>query len=251
MKRRTKIWLGLLVGLLVLLAAGWGALQANTHQPTPAAVRASRAAVRTDYGLAFKAKRPAGASVIFYPGALVAPASYSIWAKQLAEAGTTVYIVQFPLNLAVLSGNKADQVLRATKGPVVIGGHSLGGVMAARYAKAHRTKRLAGVFFLASYADTKGRLTKRGVPVLAAVADHDRVLNWSAYRKAKANLPAQAQFVTLSGNHAGFGSYGKQAGDGTSPVTNAAQQRAVAKTLHRWLTTRVGKAARIAGQARH
>ncbi len=100
-----------------------------------------------------------------------------------------MYIVRFPLNLAVLSGNKADRVLKATGGPVVIGGHSLGGVMAARYAKTHASSRLAGVFFLASYADEKGRLAKRGLPVLSVTASHDGVLNWSAYRKAKANLP--------------------------------------------------------------
>lgn len=239
MKRRTKIWLGILIALLVLLGIGGIGLKLNTHQPAPAAVRASRAAVTTNYGLAFKAKRSIGVSVIFYPGALVAPACYSVWAKQLAAAGVAVYIVRFPLNLAVLSGNKADQVLPHVRGPVVIGGHSLGGVMAARYVKTHQAKRLAGVFFLASYADEKDALTKRGLPVLSVTADHDHVLNWSAYRKAKANLPAQTQYATLTGNHAGFGDYGKQAGDGRSPVSAATQQKAVAQTLLKWLRARV------------
>ena len=241
MKRRTKIWLAVLIGLVLLVGVGWGALEATMHQPSPAAARAARSAVKTEYGLAFKAKHPEDAGVIFYPGALVAPASYSIWAKRLAASGTSVYIVRFPLNLAVLRGNQADRVLADTRGPVVIGGHSLGGVMAARYAKAHQTTRLAGVFFLASYADQKGRLTKRGLPVLAVTADHDQVLNWAAYRKAKANLPQATQYVELVGNHAGFGSYGKQRGDGQSPVSDGAQQRAVAQTLRQWLKTQVNR----------
>lgn len=239
MKRRAKIWLGIISGLVMLLGIGWAALELNTYQPSQAAVHASQAADRTDYGLAFKAQHPAGPSVIFYPGALVAPASYSIWAKRLAASGTSVYIVRFPLNLAVLSDNKADRVLKETSGRVVIGGHSLGGVMAARYAKTHRTHRLAGVFFLASYADQKGQLTKRNLPVLSVTASRDRVLNQAAYRKAKANLPQATQFVELVGNHAGFGSYGSQRGDGRSPVTNQTQQRAVAQTLRQWLKAQV------------
>ena len=83
--------------------------------------------------------------VIFYPGALVEPESYGIWAKKVAENGYPVAIAHFPLDFALLSVNRADQIDK--KGGYVIGGHSLGGVCAARYAAERKhQKNLKGVF---------------------------------------------------------------------------------------------------------
>ena len=48
-------------------------------------------------------------ALIFYPGALVAPASYSEWAQE-ATKGYDVYIVHFPLNLAVLAPNAQNKL---------------------------------------------------------------------------------------------------------------------------------------------
>ena len=64
--------------------------------------------------------------VIFYPGALVESESYGVWAKKVSENGYPVAIAHFPLDYALLSVNRADQIDK--KGGYVIGGHSLGGV---------------------------------------------------------------------------------------------------------------------------
>ena len=182
----------------------------------------------------FKAKN-SKLTVVFYPGGLVEPASYSNWASQLAQAGYTVKIVHFPLNLAVLAPNQAKKVV----GPheqYVIGGHSLGGAMAARYAAQADKKNLKGVFLLAAYADQKGRLDHSDLPVLSITASRDGVLNWANYRANKKYLPRDTTFTTISGgNHGGFGSYGHQQGDQAPHISNATQQQQVAHLLIKWL----------------
>ncbi len=235
MKKWQKRLLIILAAFVVLIAGGLGYLKTQMYAPNRAATTAAKASVTTDYGMLFKAKKAVGPTVIFYPGALVAPASYSVWAKEVAAAGYPVAIVQFPLNLAVLRGNQAAKVTTSAQG-YVIGGHSLGGVMASRYAAAHASSKLRGVYFMASYPDKKGALRKTDLPVLSLTASRDGVLEWDKWREAKQYLPASAQFAQFAGgNHAGFGSYGAQKGDKKATTSNAAQQHWVATRMIRWL----------------
>lgn len=95
-------------------------------------------------------------NIIFYPGGLVEPESYSPLAREIAEQGHRVYIANMPINLAIFGQNKADSFIEEHPNEAfVIGGHSLGGSFASRYAAEHNEK-LEGVFFLASYADKGG-----------------------------------------------------------------------------------------------
>ena len=203
-------------------------------QPTASANQASQAATVSKNVTTFKAKN-SKLTVVFYPGGLVEPASYSNWASQLAQAGYTVKLVHFPLNLAVLAPNQAKKVV----GPheqYVIGGHSLGGAMAARYAATADKKNLKGVFLLAAYADQKGRLDHSKLPVLSVTASRDGVLNWSHYEADKKYLPRDTTFTTISGgNHGGFGSYGHQQGDKVAHISNTTHQKQVAHLLIKWL----------------
>lgn len=235
MKKRTKVLLGIVVVLLVLLLGSWVYLRAQIYQPSQSAESAAQSATTSGSELIFKSKLTTTPMIIFYPGALVEPASYSVWAKQVAAAGYPVYIVRFPLDLAVLAPNKADSVLKSSQRDYVIGGHSLGGVMASRYAQNHQ-ERLKGVFFLASYPDSKGSLRSTVLPVLSITASRDGVLDQAAYKKAKYNLPRNTKYVQINGgNHAGFGSYGPQKGDRTATISNQTQQRQVANHLIQWL----------------
>ncbi|WP_125702529.1 alpha/beta hydrolase [Lacticaseibacillus daqingensis] len=233
MKKRTKLLFILFAVLALLGLGGHIALRAQAHPATPAAAQVAATAAAVGDTRVFGPKR-AKLTVVVYPGAFVDPAAYSLWAQRVAAAGYRVAIVSFPYDLAVLGGNRADTVVKAGQ-RYVIGGHSLGGVMASRYAAAH-PQGLAGVFFLASYPDAKGKLTD--VPALSLMGSRDGVLSWSAWRKAKANLPAATTFAQLTGgNHAGFGAYGGQKGDRAATVSNAAQQKWVAAQLTRWLVT--------------
>ena len=232
-KSKHYLWGGLLT-LAILIGLAGIILHVKTYQPTASANQASQAATVTQNVTTFKAKN-SRLTVVFYPGGLVEPASYSNWASQLAQAGYTVKIVHFPLNLAVLAPNQAKKVV----GPheqYVIGGHSLGGAMAARYAAQADKKNLKGVFLLAAYADQKGRLDHSDLPVLSITASRDGVLNWANYRANKKYLPRDTTFTTISGgNHGGFGSYGHQQGDQAPHISNTTQQQQVAHLLIKWL----------------
>ena len=88
------------------------------------------------------------AGLIFYPGGKVSFEAYAPLMQACAERGILCVLLDMPGNLAVLDPNAADGI--AASYPEIdrwyIGGHSLGGVMAARYAAKHN---LQGVILLA------------------------------------------------------------------------------------------------------
>ncbi len=174
--------------------------------------------------------------VIFYPGGLVEPQSYAPMARQLAEAGHRVYIASMPFNLAFTSQNRADHFLDAHSGEsYVIGGHSLGGVFAARYAASH-PDAVDGVFFLASYADEEGSLKDAGLPVLQIGATNDQVMNAEDWEAGKQYLPANTEYEVIEGgNHGQFGSYGEQKGDKKADITGEEQTALVTEHLLQWM----------------
>ena len=98
---------------------------------------------------------------IFYPGGNVEPNSYSIIARGIALNGTLVVIVKFPFDLAVFSPEKGGKVIDAfSEIPTwVIGGHSLGGAMAARYVQSE-PDLFAGLILLASYPAESNNLSE-------------------------------------------------------------------------------------------
>lgn len=87
--------------------------------------------------------------------------------------------------------------------------------MASRFAAEQKNDpNLKGVFFLASYPDEKGSLHSFSGEVVLITGNADGVLNWEAYEEAKKYLPNQTEYKMIEGgNHAGFGSYGKQKKD--------------------------------------
>ena len=135
----------LVVLLVPALSLGGFVLWAQT---TPAPMAEPLAAlesdapvqVTTDRWLVFKpANEEPTAGLILYPGGRVDPRSYSPAARAVAGGGYLVVIAPMPLNLAVFASDAAGDVIAAY--PDVshwaIGGHSLGGAMAARFAYSH------------------------------------------------------------------------------------------------------------------
>ncbi|WP_252313112.1 alpha/beta fold hydrolase [Sinobaca sp. H24] len=198
-------------------------------------------AVEEDNWLAFQSgQEEQGPSVIFYPGGLVEEQAYAPLAQGLAEKGFTTYIVKMPVNLAVLAPDRAEKILEENPDKeFVIGGHSLGGSMASRYA-AENAQAVQGVFFLASYPDEGGRLDQTDLPVLSITAGRDGVLNQDSYNEAEAYLPDETESADLTGgNHAGFGSYGPQDGDGEAAISSAEQTRRTVEIMEDWLIGQV------------
>ncbi|KZS48540.1 hypothetical protein AWU65_22680 [Paenibacillus glucanolyticus] len=174
--------------------------------------------------------------IIFYPGGLVEPKSYAPFARKMAEKGYRVYIAAMPLNLAVFGQNKADSFIEEyPDNRYVIGGHSLGGVFASRYAAEH-SDAIDGVFFLASYADDKGALNGLDMSVLQITGTQDGVLDRSKWETARTNLPDGTMYVDIAGaNHGQFGSYGFQKGDREAYLTAEEQLQEVTEALDHWI----------------
>ncbi|MFP4977953.1 alpha/beta fold hydrolase [Paenibacillus sp. CN-4] len=189
-----------------------------------------------DNWISFEPAAAAGPGMILYPGALVESEAYAPLARQLADAGYPVYIARMPLNLAVIDPSAAEDILRVHPNQsFVIGGHSLGGVMASRYASEH-ADRLKGVFFLASYPDAKGSLRKTTLSVLSVLGTEDSVIDREAYREGRNYLPDNTVYYTIEGgNHAQFGSYGPQKGDGEARIPETRQRDITVRTLLDWM----------------
>ena len=167
------------------------------------------------------------AGLIFYPGGKVEYTAYAPLLRELAEEGVLCVLVKMPCNLAVLDVNAADGIQEDF--PEVtdwyIGGHSLGGSMAAAYVAKH-TDDYEGLILFAAYGTED--LSGSGLKVISLYGSLDGVLNMEKYGKNRENLPEDTmEYVIEGGNHAQFGSYGSQKGDGT-PAISAEEQREAA-----------------------
>lgn len=175
---------------------------------------------------------------IFYPGAKVEPSAYSPMAREIASKGYTVVIAKMRFNLAMLSPNKADDIIKENSeiSKWVIGGHSLGGVMAIDYAE--KNSNIAGIVLLASYAQEGRDFTNKDIKVLSLWGDNDKVADLNKVKNCKNIMPANSEFKEIKGgNHGGFGDYGHQKGDGEATITNEEQMHVASEEIIKLLNT--------------
>ena len=178
----------------------------------------------SDKTVAFVPNDPV-AGLVFYPGAKVEPAAYALLLTSCAERGILCVLVEPRLNFALLDEDAADGVQEQF--PQVeewmIGGHSLGGVAATDYLARHMDE-FDDVVLLA--ARSKEDLTGFGGEILLVRGTNDEIVNLELYEQARDNYPEDVREVTIAGgNHAYFGDYGEQDGDGTATISRDDQQR--------------------------
>lgn len=174
--------------------------------------------------------------LIFYPGGKVEYLAYQPLMQAFAAEGILCVLVERPFNLAVLDVDAADGIQEEF--PEIeewyIGGHSLGGSMAASYVADH-TDEYEGLVLLASYSTAE--LANSGLNVISIYGSEDEVLNREKYEKNRTNLPADfTEYVIDGGCHAYFGVYGHQDGDGTPTISNQQQIELTAQQLADWIT---------------
>lgn len=160
---------------------------------------------------------------IFYPGGKVEYTAYLPLMQSCAEQGILCVIIEMPFNLAVFDINAADGIQEQY--PQIeewyIGGHSLGGSMAASYLAKH-VKSYEGLILLGAYSTAD--LSNTNLNVLSIYGSEDMVMNREKYNKNKANLPTNFTEIIISGGcHAYFGMYGEQKGDGNPKITHNEQ----------------------------
>lgn len=172
--------------------------------------------------------------LIFYPGGKVQYEAYAPLMKNCAQRGILCILVQMPGNLAVLDMNAADGIQQQFPDieKWLIGGHSLGGAMAASYVAEH-TQEYTGLVLLAAYSTAD--LSDTDLQVLSIYGSNDGVMNREKYESYRNNLPENCEEEIIDGGcHAYFGSYGAQDGDGTPDITNEEQIEYTADLITKW-----------------
>lgn len=230
--RTALISVAAVVALSATYAIWWGMTPLGPTQSALSALEtdADVRVAQTSAGFEFApASQEPSSALVFYPGGHVDARSYAPLAREIAAAGHLVVIPQMPLSLAVLAPNAANEAIG--KHPEiatwVVGGHSLGGAMAAQYASGNADSA-QGLLLLAAYPAGSSDLSGRELPVADVVGSLDGVLTWETWEDARALLPADTRVVRIEGgNHAQFGDYGPQPGDNEATVP-AEEQRSIA-----------------------
>jgi len=236
MNRRRWVVIAFSVVLLVLLVAtaGFVIWAATPLGPMPEALAALETdnAVRVESGpwFTFRPQEQEPTSgVIIYPGGRVDPRSYAPAARALAEEGHLAVITPMPLNLAVFDSGAAADVVAAHPEieTWVVGGHSLGGTMAARYAEANADV-VDGLMLWASYPADDALATRNEPAVLSIYATNDGLSTIEEIEASRDDLLADTRWIEIvGGNHAQFGWYGQQPGDGQATISRMEQQEQI------------------------
>lgn len=225
MKKRIVIALSAVLAIFLLLGFYFGSYYHPGEAAQQALASTETVTVSKErYGWLFDG---AGEDLlIFYPGAKVDETAYAPMLHALAEAGCDAALVKMPLHMAFFGVNKAQTIMDESHGRCFVGGHSLGGAMAAVFAASHD---LDGVVLFAAYP-TKTLDEK----VLLLAGENDGVLNWEKYEAGKA-FAACTEVLLAGGNHASFGDYGAQKGDNPASITAEDQQRQAVGAVMDWM----------------
>jgi len=232
-RKSTPPWRRIIRVVFIVLAVGWIALMAwlrpfSALEPALAAMASTNTVTVTE-DLTQIVMTPVGparrAGVFFQPGAKVDARAYAAVLRPLAESGYTVVITKQPLGIAFLSITALDAAKPnfPTISRWIVGGHSLGGTVAAIEADAgggDPEAPVVGLLLYASYpaSDISASLSAE---VLSISASADGLATPDTITASRETLPASTSFTVIDGAvHAFFGDYGPQPGDGTPTVSH-------------------------------
>lgn len=219
--------------VLVVVAAGWLALTAwlrpyGAVEPALTAMDPDDAVSVSETATEIVLRPRSGASsvgVMFQPGALVDARAYAAVLRPLAEDGHTVVIAKQPFGIAFLAIGALDSA-RADHPDVeawVVGGHSLGGTVAAMEATADAPDGAAPVDGLLLYASyPAGDISSTLDAAVESISGtRDGLATPGKIEASRDDLPADSGFTVIDGaSHAQFGAYGPQPGDNTPTISN-------------------------------
>lgn len=215
-----KNWIKLSLGILLFLGLGFFGYISDYYRADnqALAILDKTDVYEMDNYIELKADSDIG--FIFYPGGKVESLAYLPLLDSIRNQGINVYLVNMPFNLAVFNINAADTIIE--KYPNIkqwyIGGHSLGGAMASQYLSQNEEK-FEGLIQLSAYPLNDSELN-----VLILYGTNDKVLDLeklSSFNSVKID----------GGNHAYFGNYGEQDGDGTASISREEQQLITVETI--------------------
>lgn len=206
-----------LLGIIII----WYASDHYTADETAKAALAGNAAVivsETEFGMAFDGPGD-DTALVFYPGAKVEYTAYAPLMLALAGDGTDCFLCRMPYNLAVFDMSAAEKVFESYDyDKWFIGGHSLGGAAASIYAA--KRNDISGEVLLGAYPTSVPQC-----PTIIIYGSEDKVINRKKLEKGLAMDNVTGSSIE-GGNHAGFGCYGVQSGDGEAFISPEEQRKA-------------------------
>lgn len=217
MKKILKRLILLFLIVLIILVGGFYVYTLDYYRTDPSV--SSEMATNTHLQVngrvtTFMPDNPNGVGLIFYPGGKVEYSAYYEILEGIRQSGVTVYLVKMPFNLAVFNINAADSIIEDEDQieSWLIMGHSLGGAMASSYASDHQDQ-IDGLILLGAYIYGDFPVDR----TLTIYGEFDEL--------AKENITySENVFMIPGGNHAHFGNYGIQEGDGTATISSDDQQ---------------------------
>lgn len=252
-RRFLRLWAAVGASALAALVA-WGGFAYAPNAAGRAALQTT-ANVKVERHRSYWAFVPAGenpnppAGLLFFPGALVEPAAYAPYAKELAAAGYLVVLVDVPWRGA-LGGADGPEVLERAKSAAraysgiqhwVAAGHSRGAAIAARLVH-EGTVGVSGLVLIGSSHPRAFSLASSGVAVTKVYATRDGVAKVAEVERHRNKLPASTRWVRIEGgNHSQFGWYGFQPGDSTARIPREQQQEITLQALRTSLEVATGQ----------
>ncbi|MGN0352582.1 MAG: alpha/beta hydrolase [Roseburia sp.] len=224
-KGKNHIWKKILIVLIVIIAeiiAAFGIYVANYYHATDITFAEEENITKVEYdNYIVYGDSTEGTAFIFYPGGKVEAEAYEPILCEIVKGGGCAILVKMPFHLAIFNPDAADCIMQDF--PQIehwyIGGHSLGGAMAADYAAEHAEK-LEGLILFAAYPTKE---ISEDLFVLSLYGSEDKILNIEKYLDSKELAPQMFEVVIQGGNHAQFGNYGEQKGDGTASISEIEQ----------------------------
>jgi len=206
-----KIGLTIVVIALIARAVMWVAYARPPLADAVAALQSDAdVAVLEEPWLAFSpVKEDINTGFIFYPGGRINPQGYAALMHSIAAEGYLVVVPEMPINMAAFKPNLADEIISAYPeiDHWVIGGHSVGGTMAAQFVRDH-PGQIDGLIIWASYPADNADISAFDLPVSLIYGELDPRVNAASVAERKHLLPADTVYVGIEGgDHHQFGSY--------------------------------------------
>ncbi|WP_226529843.1 alpha/beta hydrolase [Metabacillus niabensis] len=238
MKRKLKYMLLGIILLLVVLFLGFFTWSQQTYKPSSELdTLLDKSEIQYEEDWIIFNQHSSEIGMVLYPGGKVEPEAYSYYGKQLANKGYLVAIPKVHFNFALFDSNKATKIIENYPSieKWVVGGHSLGGVAAAKFAFDH-PKKVDGVFLLGSYPSEGNDFSKTNTPMLSIYAEKDGLTTVEKINETKKFLSSHATMHEIKGgNHGQFGVYGKQKGDNEAGISVKKQQDEMVSVTSEWL----------------